>query len=489
MLDIAQASVQGGLPTPRDVAYYDVEWATGLSLEDVGLDVVAEDVEEEVDVLAMTWAAFEQTFASAPGVRTTLPWRQEGILCLPRGERRADISQGLSYNAHDAVGKNPELLRAWCIDVSRAFDLPVMIHGWARDVLSKFSGTATYHQAQDEILALYLNDPPENRSEVVFDGAFLVNGMPLVKGDMVALTVLQRAVESAWGATVDDIGALGISKEGQSHWILGAVDERVGVLSPGGVFLGSPGTLVERWQSDWGCALPDGRSDPLFDQAARLMDWIERSPAGQAVGHAFHPINWTDQILARHLLITADLGIRGQHDWIWPLLGEEEFFDAIAHPSWRFTRVFDGSGVQLNDQAGELGASLLPQVADALVRDRRTPEQPTVGVRETAGGFLVEAQTVFSSESTRREMVLVYGTSDESTFRAGTARWSAQQMEALPDGVFRAELAGVPTSGEGLVVYVLAREAAQVRDLSFWRSASSLPSELVKAPRPAPCTF
>jgi hypothetical protein len=487
----------GELRSPRDLPYYDVAWAKALSLESMNF------VEEErletpgVTVIRGRWVAFSQRFVANDGplndprTYVTVPWRQRGALCLPRSpanEASASRGQGVTYNVHDA--SNQQLFADWCVGIAAAFQIPVLIHGWEPDVVAPLG--SSYHAAQFPMMERLLARRIERLSDLPLDGSFMMNGNPLVKGDLVAITALQRLVEREGHRPIEEVGALGISKEGGAHWVLGAIDDRVAVLAPGGAYAEDTQAILERYRADWNCELPAELQD--FHSVWKLFDWALRTEAGRLVDRLGSPSHWSSEIHARHVLISGDLGrattnadgsVSRQHDWPWPVLAENRFLSTLAHPSWRYVRVPDGSGVSLDDRAGEMGRSLLPQVADALVEGSTTPTNPVVNAVATARVVTITAQAQLDARWPV-EAFVIYAMESDRRLRRATgapgvpALWHAVPMQRLGSS-FIATLPQVPV-GRGLTFEVLVRQKVTRGPVSYYRSASSLPREMFALP-------
>jgi hypothetical protein len=472
------------LISPRSLPYYDLKWAKALTLEDMKLKVVARARKEGVELIRVSYSAFNQPFAAADGTLKTLPWRQRAVLFLPPAhpDGTAKARQAVIYNCHDAEGHR--LFTEWGVGVAKAFGLPVLIHGWEPDVVKELEGR-NYHLTQERLIDRLLQARIERAEDLPMDGRYLLNGWPLVKGDMVSITLLQRLVFQETGGQIEEVGALGISKEGGAHWILGAVDDRIAVLAPGGSAHESWTDLLDHYRRDWNGSMPAsvGRL-PLFEAVLRLGDWLAATEAGHKMDRAMSPEYWPDQIRARHVLISGDLGAVGQHDVIWPILAENRFLGRFSHPSWRYVRAYDGSGVSLNDAAGELGRSLLPHVADLLTLGTRTPSTPKVSVSEESRRLIVRAECSIDGHL-RTEAVLVYIIAqDRNVCLRAKEDWKTTTMILVPGqvGQFASEALPEVPPDHAITFVVVVKELVERPPIRYWRSASSLPQE--QFPRP-----
>ena len=292
-----------------------------------------------------------------------------------------------------------------------------------------------------------------------------------------SISLLRRLVEKERGLRMTDVGALGISKEGQAHWILGAVDDRVAVLAPGGCVVGTR-EQAERYRKDWKCQAPPGLDDlkEWVRLVMRLNDWGLKTEAGRLAERISGPEHWPHQIHARHVLISADLGRRPQHDWIWPLLASNRFLDEFKVPSWRYVQAFDGTGLSLDAEPGEMGRSLLPHVADLLVHGTTTP---IAAVTEHGRRIKIVGQSSLDQACKKIEMLVVYIISPERSLRAPDTFWTTELMAPVAGqpGHFESSFLPVVPAQHGITYMVIARELVERSPLSYWRSASSAPRE------------
>jgi hypothetical protein len=263
------------------------------------------------------------------------------------------------------------------------------------------------------------------------------------------------------------------------------VDDRVAVLAPGGSAHESWRDLMEHYRSDWHGSLPASVGHvPLFEEVLRLGDWLTTTEAGRKMDRAMSPEYWSNQIYARHLLISGDLGAQDQHDVIWPILAENHCLAALKTPSWRYVRAYDGSGVSLNDAAGELGRSLLPHVADLLTLGTLTPSTPKVHVAEEGRRLRVRADCAVDG-GLRTEAVLVYIMArDRNICLRPRADWKTAALAAVAGhpGRFISEMLPEVPQDSALTFMVVVKELVERPPIRYWRSASSLPEERFPLP-------
>lgn len=469
---------------PRDL--YDLSWAKSLSLETARVVEGARVTQGGVTLIELAWTAFDHPFVTSRGSVAEVPWRQRGALCVPTAPRPG-VHQAVLYNLHDSLGGTLE--RAWCVGIAAAFGVPVMVHGWAADVVAVVDGKS-FHSTQFDLMARLLAEQIEHAEDLPLDGRYLVGTSALTKGDMVAITVLQRMVERELGVTIDEVGSLGISKEGQSHWLLAAVDDRVAVSAPGGAYAESASDLIAGYRDDWSCQLRGG-APPEFIEVWRLFDWVLTTPAGELVDRVSSPSRWTDQIMSRHLLISGDLGVPslGQHDVPWPQLAENRFLDQVTVP-FQYVRAWGGAGVNMGPEVDDNARSLLPQLADILIDGTVTPTTPSVTTAIVGRQVSITASSRLSPTVTTVEAKVIYAMTSDRSLRGPDAQWTELAMTPAPGstrGTFVATLPPVPI-GQQLTYVVAVRERVDRAPIAYWRGASQWPQVAFELPV-TPCTM
>lgn len=484
---VAAVDIRG----PRDLPYYDVRWAKALTLASMNTSVVSRDRFNGGEIVEVHYDAFDQPIAATDGIKT-VRWRQRAWLVLP--ETLQHGSKAIAINIHNdhAGDKNsPRSFLGRGVGVARAFGVPVLIHGWIPDVVSSVDGRG-FHDSQELAMERLLAARIEQADALPMDGRYLFNGNPLAKADMVSMTLLQRLVQKERGNTITEIGSMGISKEGASHWILGAIDDRITVLGAGGYYAHDARETYNRYGKDNGWRFPwQGGERPEYDGLRKLftafwkfLDWTSSTEAGRLVARTTtDPVNWYAQIKARHVLVFGDLGLMpGQHDGPWPFWSENAPLSTFRHPSWRYVRAFDGSGVMLDEQGvGEMGLGLMPQLADVLVNGTNLPGTPNVSVRKFAERQVSISARANVTPGLPHEALLLYAISRERGLRDRNSWNNAAMMETSP-GRWSLDLPPIP-AGHGLTFMVVVREKAVAGDLRYWRSASSMPMEEFAVPQ------
>jgi hypothetical protein len=485
--------------SPRGHPYYGAARIKALTLEQLQFQEQGRTVVDGVEVVMGTYSGFEQPIALADGSVKTIPWRQGAALFLPPREMTDPATRkAVLYNGHfvftDPIkGFTPsdrsvwgfELNQKWGVEIARAYGIPVLIHGYEPRVVEAVEGTL-YHDLQAIQFQRLLDRGITRAEDMPLDGRYLINGWPLAKGDMVSITLLQRLAERERGLRIREVGSLGISKEGGSHWILGAADDRVTVLAAGGSAHQDWNQLMASWRQDFGADTSRfgyGKAlDDLLRAAWRLGDWLTTTDAGRKVDRLISPTHWIGDIHARHILLTDDLGTRGQHDTIWPLLSQNAFLERLfrEHPSVRHVRAFDGSGLTLSDSTGEMGFSLLPSVAELLVHGAGSPATPLVDIEADGRRLRMGART---SVGTGGEVLLLYAMSPDRSLRLEGTTWQTVPMNPAAGGRYQSPWLPAVPDGQSISYIVVARERVQRGTLRFWRSAASLPREHFPLPK------
>ncbi|MHB0999982.1 MAG: hypothetical protein ACYC27_12115 [Armatimonadota bacterium] len=474
--------------SPREFPMYDLEWAKNLTLDKMSFTEINRTVIDGIECVEVAFSAFDQPFATLDGGVIVLPWRQRGQLYLP-SEPRAGLHQGVLFNVHDILGYEgwSGTQVDWGVGIARAFGIPVLIHGWAADVVFQIANMG-YHSTQLPVLNHFWDLKIEKYDDLPIDGRYMViNGNPLVKGDMVAITMFQRLVSNEIGMTIDEVGSLGISKEGSAHWILGAVDDRIAVLALGGAAHHLPGDMMERYMADWkGICPPVAAAMEGFGDWVRLMmqfgNYSLSTEAGRVMDKVNSPKHWPEQIYARHVMMCGDIG---QHDGAWPITCENSFYKSFTHPSYRYVRAYDGTGVMFDEGIGEVGRGVFPHVADLLVYGSETPDTPQVTAEEQGRQATIHMRCTVD-DCLESEAILVYVIAPDRalTMYSPDISWQIVPMQPLPSkpGELEAEYTlDVPESHQ-MTYIVIIREQVERSPITYWRTASSMPKECFPLP-------
>lgn len=461
--------------SPRDLPYYATEWIKSLRYEDLDVRVLSHDRKDGFDIFKLRFAAFDQAIAGPEGP-VKVRWEQWGILVLPPAPLLT--AKGIACDCgDDASGLK------MVFDVARAYGIPALTHGPMDDLMKSVYGE-TLHGTQDKVMHRLLQSGIEAAADLPMDGSYMFNGNPLAKGDMVATTLLQRMVERERGTQVTEVAAMGGSKEGASHWIMGALDDRIKVLSPGGYYWHDTSETLRRYEQDLGWKFPwkdsltpdkDGL-DRLFYTVWRLGDWMERTEAGRVMARTtFDPASWYDEVLAKHVIVFGDLGLRpDQHDAPWAFWAENEPLSRFKHPSWRYVRMYDRKGI-----ISEMALALLPQMAELLIYDITTPTGLRHELAKREGGATLKLEAQVAADAPSEALALV-GVSPERGLR-DPKYWTTVPMRSTGRGRWELDLPAPPPK-HGVAVIAIVREPVQRGDLRFWRSSSTLPIEVVAFP-------
>jgi len=371
--------------SPRDVPFYEIDRLRSLTLPEMNWIELDRLNDNGVTVITGTFSAFDWNTYDINNKPITLPWLQRAVLFLPPNypdntnpDDRA-ATRAVLYNSHDVNPASGQFYRVWGVELARNFNIPVMLHGWD-PALTLPAGYESVHEMQFPLLQRFLQRGFCNWGDVPIDGSYAANGNILVKGDMLAITLLQRLAEQQ-GGTVNTVGSLGISKEGNSHWTLAAIDDRIEVIAPGGHYAENFNNLVKSYYTEWGAkdrfqSVTGVNFTNLF---LRLGNWYQSTELGQILDRISNVSNFKDQIYARTIIISGDVTLLTQHDKAFPLGAETPFLDNFNEKPWQYVRVPDGSGVMLDSNMSARAASLLPMVADKLLKpDAPYPKIKTV---------------------------------------------------------------------------------------------------------------
>jgi len=481
-VSLAEEPPRQTVRSPRDLAYYDVERLKKLSLADMKYKEVRREtiqsavVPGKVTAIVGTYHGFQQPLALADGKTVTVPWKQWAVLCLPPAPKpgAAPVRHGLLYNCHDIgpdAALKQDVVRDWAVGLTRAFGIPVLFHGWEKDVVAA-AGGESFGGTQEIMFNRWLAAGITRVEDQPMDGHYLYNGFPLAKADMVSITLLQRLAEKELSVRIEEVASLGASKEGHAQWVLGALDDRVAVLCPMSFFGESFRELGQRYCADWNGATPKG-IESLFHATFRWMDWMEKTEAGATMDRTLSVEHWPDLIRARHVLVTGDIGRPPQHDSAWPLLAENKFLEKFRHPSWRYVRTYDDDGVG----AGDMSRSVPAQAAELLVGGSPSPTTPVISAVEKARRISVTATSQLEPHL-KTEARLLYLFSPSRKLPLYGDRWKDDAMIPVKGqpGKFTFDLPDVPPDHMATLLVVV-RQLVKRNDITFWRSASGLPQE------------
>ncbi|MFQ5748973.1 MAG: hypothetical protein ACE5H3_05880, partial [Planctomycetota bacterium] len=470
-------------------AFFEVGRLKNLTLPEMNWVETGRLDENGVTVIAGTFDAFDwNTFDSGENP-IRLRWLQRAVLFLPPnypnntnpGDRAA--TRGVLYNRHDGNPAGEPLYTVWGVEFARNFNVPVLIHGWS-PALTHPAGFNSVHEMQFPLLKLFLRRRFCKWGDVPIDGSYAINGNILVKGDLVAITLLQRLAQQE-GGKVKKVGSLGISKEGNSHWTLAAVDDRVEIVAPGGHYAEDIHRLAQAYYTDWGAKnrFQSGVKVNFTKLFLRLEDWYRSTELGGILDRISNAANFQDQIYSDFVLISGDTTLAWQHDKAFPLGAETHFLRRFGPVPWRYVRIPDGSGILLDGNLSQRAASLLPMVADKLL----APKAPAPAIQqvwvETSNDrrFRVHAVqaplptlalSLWAATSKNRWWTqVVQGSWVESSMSSsGSSQWVSDWSAPIP-------------GDEAVAFFIEARTIAQYGSYWFYRIDTSQPHFLW--PRPS----
>jgi hypothetical protein len=568
---LAGVAVQGTpdpVPTPRNNEFYDLAWAKALIADDyavnwdtwdgmTGLDGTALRYRETdrvslgngavavyFDFRAFTHEFFDDDPLDGP--TKTLPWKQQGILCVPAmthivapGFAKRGVMldvQVIDTTLEPPHPFNKYYLDAMCRALTKSFEIPFFIHGWEADVVDEAYG-ANFHESQqywiERALEAFDADNVTDVEDLVrSDYERILTDDVLAKGNMVALSAFQALVdreaelspecEMSWGTgectpgRLEKVAAAGISKSGRAMWLLGAVDDRVEVLVPMGYFAEDRAAYIDDIITDWNCDISHIAEQSLYESILRLGDWARDTAAGQHWTAHDSVLTWQSELYPAHVLIGGDIGKPNFHDNAFPVMAENDFLTGFTHPSWRYARFFDDNTTpDYQPETDALGAtwqSNLLYAADLLLNGASTvpttpttsaapvpsaPFDPTAPCTNATGcGVKLSMSTGNLTAGISTEIVLLYLVSDSRHRRDAT---TAAQWATASSGVYTHQTTsatanvtiGVPKDKMLTYMWVV-RQARSVNtspnQTSFWRSASSIPKEAFPLPNNS-CTL
>lgn len=464
--------------SPRDIPFYNDPAIRSASLADMKWKLIKEGtLKSGVKVMAGTLQAWSFTTYKKDGTKVRIPWEQVLFVFLPPGypnRTHPGFGKGLLYNFHNIyynsngiidimtpVPGAPGSRGEWAEQIAVDYGIPVVFHGWS-DESMKVTGSSGFHTHQfyiilEQLLKQYPCDP----KKIPFDGSLLINGHPLVKGDMYAITALQRLAEKA-GGKVDKVGSVGISKEGWSHWLLASVDERLEVASPGGHLFEDFHTAGQAYEKEWGCASPPDLSGDTASHIINLMRglpyWLKNTPAGQMVDRVTNVSQFQDKLYPRHMIISGDMTLPNQHDRFYPLTAENAFLAQFNHPNWQYWRVKGASGVSRLIES-DRGRALLPAVAESLVYKTSFPKVKVTQETDAQRRFSVTVQVDGAVDEVRLHVAASANTfwNDKEHQPGGAQAWKEAKLSKQADGSWKLPEGGWSQSvpaGHQVAMYV-----------------------------------
>ena len=332
--------------SPRDVEWYEVDRMKGLTLSELNWRETRRFKLGDVTVIAGEFDAFDWSTFSRELQPITLRWLQRAALFLPPDSPDdADDSCpcGVIASNHD-----DDQMSEWAAEnrwerwagLGRAFGIPVMVHGWRSPEMTRPAGFGDFHPMQFPLLAHLLDGSYCEWGDLPLDGSLVFNASPLTKADLVANTLFQRLVE-AEGGSLERIGAWGGSKEGQSLWTLAAIDDRLDVVGPGGMFYQDMHALADAYRREWGGE--DRGEGGIIGLVLAFSDWAKNTELGRIVDRTLLPVHFTDEFYPRVVLVWGDVAQKGMHDGTYALGAETPFLNGFRSVPWYYFRSTGGN--------------------------------------------------------------------------------------------------------------------------------------------------
>ena len=480
---------QDKLPrSPRDLSFYNITKVTALTLSQLKWrEVQRKTLSNGVLYMTGTFQGWTWNTFDTKGRPIQLPWRQAVYLFLPPSLTDKNVpKKALLYSLHDALMTGGQLKNVdqdehgvLAAQIAKDFQIPVALHGWDSEVV-KPAGSNSYHEHQFPLLTnVLLKQFPCSSVELPFDGSKLINGSPLTKGNIYAITAVQRLVEKE-GGKVNSVGSVGISKEGWAHWILSAVDPRVEVAAPGGHHMQDIRDTVKGYIDDWNCKEPySSGSAELVNVIAGLHYWFQQSPIGKAADRVSNVIHFKDKLYPRFILVNGDLTKPGQHDRPFPLGAENKFLSNFTEKPWRYWRIPDKGGVGRLTETHR-GKAMLAAVAENLVH--RTPFMQIELKTEIQGRkFRVSVKT---TGAVSRVQVFAAASSNRwwTDPGQGDPGWSMTSLKQSQKGLWISKWSGTLPANHEAAVYAEAQWDYKRGENTYFYSASTPVQFLFRLP-------
>ncbi len=470
--------------SPRDVDWYQVDTMQNLSLSQMHWTETSRSDINGVTAIEGTFDAFDWNTYDASFHPITLRWHQRAILFLPPGYPNIHgpgATRGLLYNVHDRSLTEEPHYTVWGVELCRAFAIPVLIHGWDPQ-LTLPAGYQSINQMQFPLITRFLANGYCQTDDVPIDGSWGVNGNVLVKGDIVAVTLLQRLAESE-GGQVLTVGITGISKEGNALWVHAAVDDRLEVIAPGGHPAEDFAALVNAYDRDWGGKdrFANTAGFNLTQLLTRLGRWYAGTPLGQTVDHLSNASTFTQLLYPRVVLVSGDVTLGWMHDKIYPLGVEEQFLSSFNTVPWRYIRAASGTGVAMDGGSPAQAWSIMPMVAD-LMTGKKLAEYPFVSSVQAEvtpdRRFKVNAVVNTQNDPTATVSLWWATSRDRWWTQVVQGSWTETPMHSLGSGQWESPWSASIPADQAVCYFVEVRIRTTRNTYWFYRIDSSQPAFL-----------
>jgi PhoPQ-activated pathogenicity-related protein len=239
--------------------------------------------------------------------------------------------------------------------------------------------------------------------------------LPMVKGVVKAMDVLQAFGKKEWGEPIDKFIVAGASKRGWTTWLTAAVDQRVGAIVPVVI-----DTLNMRAQMPRQLKAFGGYSSRLAPYSSRGLLPIPETPEGQRLLSMVDPWSYRDRLTMPKLIIN------GTNDFYWATDALNLYWNGIPADKWVLYVPNAGHNLRRQDrpQPDQLNDLINGLAAFSRHQIRGTPMPNLSWKHEKVNGKLRLSIAATPAPMGARLWIAQSPTTD---FR--TAKWSEQQVD------------------------------------------------------------
>ena len=250
--------------------------------------------------------------------------------------------------------------------------------------------------------------------------------LPMVKGVVKAMDVLQAFGKKEWSAPIDKFIVAGASKRGWTTWLTAAVDKRVSAIAPVVIDVLNMRAQMSRQVQAFGAY-----SARLGPYSSRGLLPIPETPPGQRL------LNMVDPWAYRDRLIMPKLIVNGTNDLYWATDALNLYWDGIPNNKWVVYLPNAGHNLRRQDrpQPEQLDDLITGLAAFSRHQINGTPMPSLTWKHETANGKL---RLTIDSNAAPLGARLWIAQSATTDFR--TVQWKEQEA-SFSDGKIIGEVA------------------------------------------------
>jgi len=243
--------------------------------------------------------------------------------------------------------------------------------------------------------------------------------LPMVKGVVKAMDVLQAFGKKEWNAPIDKFIVAGASKRGWTTWLTAAVDKRVGAIAPVVIDVLNMRAQMSRQVQTLG-----SYSARLGPYSSRGLLPIPETPAGQRL------LNMVDPWAYRDRLTMPKLIVNGTNDLYWATDALNLYWDGIPNNKWAVYIPNAGHNLRRQDrpQPEQLNDLITGLAAFSRHQINGTPMPSLTWKHETVNGKL---RLTIDSNAAPIGARLWVAQSATTDFR--TVQWQEQEV-TISDG-------------------------------------------------------